>query len=409
MLTAAPESRVDVVVLGAGPAGCAAALGLHRLRHAVAILGRPRPAASEGLGERCVAALREAGLGRAADSTELPVPRLGVWAGSRSTRGRECPIDRAAFDDALTLDLETAGLRIDRCAARAITPDVGGGWRVETTQGALRCRAILDARGRRSGGVERLGPRLVAWSERWRSAERERPGSAVVAIDDGWCWFARDANGVMQRQFVCAPRTRLDREQLRRRFETATAVLPGTPFSARGAHFLGGRATAAVMRRANAAPAPGHLRIGDAALALDPLAGHGIHEALRSARVGVAAIHSYLDGTDWAPIAKFARERGRELWRRAVATAGEFYRAQARSVPGAVFWTAVADDYERLASEANAQIETGAGRFERRPVLNGDRIELRSVWVSARWPRGVWRAAVTRASREVRDEHDEQV
>ena len=63
---------------------------------------------------------------------------------------------------------------------------------------------------------------------------------------------------------------------------------------------------------------------------------------------------------------------------------------------------------ENLLAEADARIAVGTGRFEHRPVLNGQRIELRPVWVSARWPRGVWRAAVTRASREVRDEHDEQ-
>ncbi|MDE2296111.1 MAG: hypothetical protein KGL36_11740 [Gammaproteobacteria bacterium] len=408
MLTAAPDASVDVGVLGAGPAGCAAALGLHRLRYSVAILGRPRPAASEGLGERCVARLLEAGLERAAAAAGRSAPRIGVWAGTRSTRGRECPIDRTAFDEALALDLALAGLRLDRRAARAIAADAGGGWRIDTAQGSLRCRAILDARGRRSGGVERLGPRLVAWSERWRIAAGGGPGSAVVAIDDGWCWFARDANGILQRQFICAPRTRLDREQLRERFETATATLQEDAFSTQRAQFLGARATAAVMRRADAAPSPGRLRIGDAALALDPLAGHGVHEALQSARVGVAAIHSYLDGTDWTPIARFVRERSDEVWRRAVATAGTFYREQARSLPGAPFWAAAADHYERLSVDANARIDAGAGRFERRPVLNGERIELRPVWVSARWPRGVWRAAVTRASREVRDEHDEQ-
>ncbi len=408
MLTAVPDARVEVVVLGAGPAGCAAALGLHRLGHSVAILGRPRRPASEGLGERCVACLRETGFVHAADAAGPAAPRIGVWAGTRSARGRECPVDRTAFDDALALDLAIAGLPLDRRAGLAIVPDTGSGWRIDTARGSLRCRALLDARGRRSGGVERLGPRLAAWSERWRIAVRDRPASAVVALDDGWCWFARDANGVLQRQFVGAPRTRPDGEQLRARFETATASLPGDAFSVHGAQFLGARVTAAVMRRADAAPSPGRLRIGDAALALDPLSGHGVLEALQSARVGVAAIHSYLEGTDWAPIARFVRERVGEVWRRAVATAGGFYREQARCLPDAPFWTAIAGEYERLAAEADARIGAGARRFERRPASNGERSGLRPVWVGARRPRGAWRAAITTASREVRDEHDEQ-
>ncbi len=408
MLTIAPGCAVDVAVLGAGPAGCTAALGLHRLGHSVAILGRPRPAAIEGLGERCVAHLRDDGFDRAADAAGASALRIGVWAGTRTARGRECPVDRAAFDEALALDLATAGLRIDRRAARDVAPDARSGWRIDTAQGTLRCRALVDARGRRAGGVRRLGPRLLAWSERWRIGERAPPGSAVVAIDDGWCWFARDAGGILQRQFVCAPRTRLDREQLRERFDAATAALAQDAFSVRGAQFLGARATAAVMRLAEATHRPGHLRIGDAALALDPLSGHGVHEALQSARVGVAAIHSYLEGTDWAPIARFVTERVDEVWRRAVATAGGFYREQARSLPVAPFWAAIAGDYERLSAEADARIGPSTGRFEDRPVLNGQRIELRPVWVNARWPRGVWRAAITSVVREVRDDHDEQ-
>jgi hypothetical protein len=123
-------------------------------------------------------------------------------------------------------------------------------------------------------------------------------------------------------------------------------------------------------------------------VAMDPLSGHGIHEALRSATVAVAAANTYLDGGGWGPIERFVNERADDVWARATATAAQFYRAQADCTPTS-FWTRTAAAYESLA--ANAVIrEVGAARIESRPVLNGSRIEMRRVVVTPERPRGVW-------------------
>ena len=386
-------AAVDVVVLGAGPAGAAAAIGLRRLGHSVAILGRPRPAVTEGLGARSIERLRAAGLPLAAAAAGDTGPRIGIWAGVRSPRGGESLVDRTLFDRALAQDLADAGVSIVHQTARLVKQNEAGWW-IAAEGTAFSCRALIDARGRRAHGVERNGPRLIAWSERWRGGAPAAVGSAVVALADGWCWLAKDANGGLQRQFVCAARPRPTVAQLRERFEAAAAVIPELDFSPRGATPAPLRATAAAMRCACAAPACGYVRIGDAALALDPLSGHGIYEALGSARVGVAALHSYLGGTDWTTITRFTIERTAEVWRRAVTTAGEFYRLQADRAPSTSFWRSTAAEYERLAAEADAAVaDRRPGRIESRPVLNGTRIEVRPVWVSARWPRGVWRGA----------------
>jgi flavin-dependent dehydrogenase len=122
---------------------------------------------------------------------------------------------------------------------------------------------------------------------------------------------------------------------------------------------------------------------------MDPLSGNGIHEAVRSARVAVAAVNSYLRGEPWSVVARFVDERSRELWRRSVSAAADFYRLQA-DWSGSEFWTSTAAAYERAAGQAMIQVE-GEGQFEMRPVLNGEQIELRRVWVSPDWPRGVWK------------------
>ena len=121
---------------------------------------------------------------------------------------------------------------------------------------------------------------------------------------------------------------------------------------------------------------------------MDPLSGNGVHEAVRSARVAVAALNSYLRGAHWPVVAQFVDERAVELWRRCVTAAAGFYRLQA-DYSHSEFWVRTASAYEAAMRQA-AVAEEGPGRFEMRPVLDGERIEIRQVWVSPEWPRGVW-------------------
>jgi hypothetical protein len=121
---------------------------------------------------------------------------------------------------------------------------------------------------------------------------------------------------------------------------------------------------------------------------MDPLSGHGLFEALRSSQVVISAVNSFLAGTDWGLIARFLNERAGELWRRALTTAADFYRRQTEHA-ATPFWTSTADAYAARAALAGPR-HSGPGRIEPRPVLNGSRIELRDVWVSTDWPRGIW-------------------
>jgi len=187
-------------------------------------------------------------------------------------------------------------------------------------------------------------------------------------------------------QFVGDATARLSVQRLSDRFRSAVNALP--ELIPAGADFSIHRARAAVARYSTPTQAAGYLRIGDAAVSMDPLSGNGVYEALGSAQVGVAAINTYLTGGAWSEIARFVNERAAELWRRSVAAAGSFYRLQSERA-ACPFWLAAASTYERLALGAKSD-ETGPGRFEMRPVLNHQRIEVRRVWVNEEWPRGIW-------------------
>jgi hypothetical protein len=139
------------------------------------------------------------------------------------------------------------------------------------------------------------------------------------------------------------------------------------------------------------APAPqeGYVRAGDAVVACDPLSGHGLYEALRSAGLATAAIHTHLTRNTrdaWAGIAQFLGDASRELWNTALSGAAAFYASQAALTP-TPFWVETARAYAALQPRPVAR---AACRIECRPVLNGPMIEMRAVVVTAERPRGVW-------------------
>ena len=388
-MTSIAGQLFDVVVIGAGPAGAAAALGLAAKGFRTAVISRAAPSGVQGLSTRALVSLTEAGLGSAAACASEPATRSVLWAGERSERGQEALIERASFDARLRALLEDCAVGWMEASVQDVT-FVNEAWQIETNRGRVRGRTLLDARGRFARRSDDRGPLLVSWSIVLESGQPTAPRSAISALDDGWCWLAVTKSGIQSAQFVGSATRRLSREQLGERIKNmarslADFGLPIEPLIEQGTY----RACAAVARYSQPSRGPGHLRIGDAAVAMDPLSGNGIHEAVRSARVAVAAVNSYLRGEAWSVVARFVDERSRELWRRSVSAAAGFYRLQA-DWGGSAFWASAAATYERAAGEATIRVE-GEGQFEMRPVLNGEQIELRRVWVSQDWPRGVWK------------------
>jgi len=378
----------DVVVLGAGPAGAAAAVALAAKGFTTAVVSKGVTTGVQGLSARTVASLTESGLTPAARLAGGPASRVVYWCGERSERGQEGLVDREVFDASLLRSCLTQATWLN-AAARSITlaDDL---WQVDSNLGPIRGRTLLDARGRCARRSDERGPLLVSLSLTLNSDRPMTARSAIAALDDGWCWLAVTHRGLMSAQFVTSANNQLDREQLGSRLQAAAGQLPDLELPVEQL-IADGRlgARAAVARYSQPSRGPGHLRIGDAAVAMDPLSGNGIHEAVRSARVAVAAVSSYLQGEPWPVVARFVDERSRELWRRSMVTAADFYRLQA-NWSGSKFWTSTAAAYGRAASDT-PEIE---GRFEMRPVLNHERIELRRVWVSSEFPRGVIRHEV---------------
>ena len=115
-----------IVIVGAGPAGAAAAIGLARMGEPVVLVGEPRRfAAVEGVSARVVDALRGLGLQRALAAFAPPAPRRAIWNGVYTEANQESLVDRQRFDRGLLDDLERLGVPVLRGRVTALNSTAG--------------------------------------------------------------------------------------------------------------------------------------------------------------------------------------------------------------------------------------------------------------------------------------------
>jgi menaquinone-9 beta-reductase len=386
----------DVLIVGAGPAGSVTARRLAAAGIRVALIGGRTLAGSEGLSQRSVDLLAEEGVEvGAADGITGPHARRGIWAGGRTVAGSEWLVERGALAATLRRSALAAGADVHHDIVNRLDSQ-DGLWRAGLRDGgSLLAPITIDARGRR--GAERRGPLLLSLGQRFRfssahAAERYE-GTHIEAMDDGWCWWAVRGQELWV-QIVRQARS-----------VTAGSKHPATWLAAAAAQScalsrLLDEVTpcgAAVARPAHARLAHARLKlpgdgtitrweVGDAALALDPLSGQGIYEALRGARLVASAVQSALADGDDALAHRFVDERRHEAWAAGVRMAGAHYR---ENTERGAFWAQTAAAYERLLPP----VEPMTACVERRPVLADGRIVEREVVVTAEHPRGVWHVA----------------
>ncbi|MEU2395970.1 tryptophan 7-halogenase [Streptomyces sp. NPDC007369] len=332
------DAVCDVLVAGAGPAGCAAALALVRGGADVVLVAPAapdRPRIGESLDPAAGPLLERLGvLGRIAHDGHAPC------YGGRAAWGRDAPtevssvlgpygpglhLDRARFDTALLEAAEAAGAlrRTGRIRAVERRPDH---WRVATgtagttgTGGTFSARYVVDATGRPARLARRLGAapgrsdRLTAVAGILAApgggpAGAERT-SLVESTPWGWWYTAPLPDGGRVLMAV-----------------TDADLVAGTLLYDRDVWWARAQATGHVRQRitpwreppgqldvATAAPSctrpaagPGWAAVGDAAAATDPLAARGIVMALATGMEGARAILADHAG-DGGALAAYAR------------------------------------------------------------------------------------------------------
>lgn len=333
---AAGSSRleVDAAVVGAGPAGCAAALILLQSGARVAIVDSAPRTPQARIGESLPAAANRL------------LRRLGVWPdfvaanhgtchARTSAWGEPVPrtedaitdldgpgwlLDRSRFDQDLRAAARAGGARIIAPARALSTTHVDGRWLIRHTGAGsiLRARVLVDAAGRAShvsepSGVARLTrDRLVCV---WTRLRRSRPGPAQTYVESsplGW-WYTAPVPGGHR---ILAFHTDSD---LARRHRLHTHLM-ATASPALHEHLsdsdVDSPEPVRVCRAGSARlPTPadaGRVAVGDAAMSFDPLSGQGLFNALYSGVFGGRAARDLLDG-DPAAASVFV-ERLASVW-----------------------------------------------------------------------------------------------
>ncbi|WP_355662316.1 flavin-dependent monooxygenase QhpG [Halomonas salifodinae] len=322
------EAAGEVLIAGGGPAGAALAMLLHRAGRRVTLVGRLRDyRAIEGISRRSLQALAGLGLHRAAACAVGPLPRRVTWGGEPRAPNAEWLLPRPAFDAALLADLRGAGIRVIEARITALASD---GDRVRLTLADGRILSApwgVEARGR--AAARRQFRDAAPWSTpAWilrGSTDASPPASAALSLPGGgWAWWSR-LTGQQYLQLALPEAT------LRRARRDPDAWLAARPKLASlwgdapiQHHYqrpsLLGRTRVREGRR---------WRLGDAAMAIDPLSGQGIFNALSSAHGLAPVLNSLLEGQPIAPLERFhQRRQDAQYWR--FARAGrDFYRQAA--------------------------------------------------------------------------------
>ena len=328
------EERVDVAVIGGGPAGAATAALLAGLGHGVVVLERAprwrwRPCGVFAA-PAAVAALRRIGLpeedlARAAN----PVPAIRVetprgtafrltYDGTGSLVDSAVGFDREVLDGALLERARSAGADV-RLGARVeqVSLDAGPSLVVADAEGRrsrVRASVVVGADGLRSmvaraAGVSRrppFGRRTAITFHIARPRTEPSPDARMVVLRDGYVGLAPVPGDRINVGIVLGPswsqRIQDDGPMLvAMEILAATRPLdgdgsPNTPPADRPTitdRPVGIRpVSAAVSRRAGDA----WVLVGDAAGFLDPFTGEGLHRAIVSAELASASIHEVLVG-----------------------------------------------------------------------------------------------------------------
>ncbi|MCV6586956.1 MAG: tryptophan 7-halogenase [Marinibacterium sp.] len=327
----------DIALAGGGPAGSVAAILLARAGFRVGLATLPRQGTRiEGLSPRICSVLRANGL--PLDGVAPATQRQVRWGASSGAQNVEHLVRRDVFDAGLLGQAAQDGVQI--VTAAIATVDAPGG-AIHLRDGTTLCAGLLfDARGRRA-------PRRTAADDaKWKGPDNvsvagfvpttdhapdHAPGSIVEARPGGWSWRARLEDGRDWLQIVgdASALSGADRAQGR--------------VAGLWHHVLGADAPAlpdhpvvsdAGLRLNTPQLDPACPSLGDAAVALDPLSGHGMFWAISSALMAVPLARAILDGqTDLAQ--RFYHDRVIDTFWRQARVGRDFY-AEGRQ--GGAFW-----------------------------------------------------------------------
>jgi flavin-dependent dehydrogenase len=295
-------------------------------------------------------------------------------------------VDRGMFDALLLENAQRHAVQVLQPACVREYKRDAEGWnlRLQTSQGErhLHAEFLADARGRSSSAPKQMGPRTIAFYAYW-DGRRLPSQPRIEAGEDAWYWGVPLPNGPYN-TLVFADHTqarsiakefceRIMRSGLMHGCDDAHLVRP----------ILGADATPCVHRESVTADS---IRIGDAAVAIDPLSSSGVQKAIQTALSGAIVANTLLRKPE-------LREAALTFYRNSIRDASERHRRWAASYYAEVaatrahsFWqqramkTAVTQAAMPAAPSRGAFLSLSREvEFVDTPCLEGDFVTLKTA------------------------------
>ena len=343
----------DICIMGGGPAGSVLGARLAQFGLNVCLVERarfPRRHLGESLSPGVIPLLATIGAGPAIEKAGYPrVRKVSVrWEEEREFNdpdGQGILVDRGHFDRLLLKHAHNCGVRVLQPGTVKKLARRVGGWSVAIqAHGRMtefEARFLADASGRT--GVLwrrrcRTGPQTLALHAYWTGAGLPNH-PRIEAGSNEWSWGVPLPDGLYNTLVFVDPRElRAMHGTLQAKFHkliAASSLLP----SGVNASVVGRiQATDATPYFDEECVTEDSIKVGDAALALDPLSSSGVQKAIQSALAGSAVVNTLLQ-RPWAkaPAWQFYRESLKEASVRHCAWACGHYARVAASRK-ARFW-----------------------------------------------------------------------
>jgi flavin-dependent dehydrogenase len=283
--------HVDTVILGAGPAGCAAAITARQAGLDVVIFEErafPRPMVGETLHPGVEPLFEQLGVLRDVLAANF-LRFAGQWVawgsparfeafGQGDTPWLGFQADRAQLDNILLERASSVGVQvIQPCGELHILSSTGRAHGVVRDQRGWHSHFTVDATGRRRRlasqlnlAYDRFGPQRTVWfGYAHGSCPKRDEAPLLVGGEFGWTWTAHVAQGMYQWTHWPRDQRALDAAWLPEEFRHLEPIATS-------------RAAEMTWRICRATAGPGYFLVGDAAAVLDPVSGHGVLRALMS-------------------------------------------------------------------------------------------------------------------------------
>ena len=389
----------DVVVIGAGPAGSAAARLLASWGHSVVTLGRAahQPALAESLPPSCTKLFEQIGVRYAMENAGFirATGNTVRWGSTDARVERFDPslagyqIERDRFDALLATSAQAAGALVRSDIAARNARRAGDRWRVTFDGGELHADWLLDCTGR-SGIVAKRGlrtstttGRTIAVAGIWQRDDEwavpDNTHTLVESYDGGWAWSVPVRDGTRFVTVMLDPsvtelpgRSRLGESYTHEvarttmiRALTVGARLVAPPWGCDASPYSAHRAFD-----------NGALLIGDASSFVDPLSSFGVKKALASAWLGAVTVHTALTDTAMTSTAlELFAERERMMYDRLQRQSASLSHVAA-GAHATEFWNARAD---AMLDESSADLDVSVLRSDPRVLAAFEELKRRDA------------------------------